>query len=165
MKIDNDKVVYFHYRLSGIGNSEGDREPLETSDSDQPAAYLHGHHNILPALEEAMAGHSAGDEFTVALSPAQAYGERREGHQQRVPIKHLLTKGRLRPGMTVKINTADGPRDARILKVGKFNVDLDLNHPFAGLELSFDIRITDVREASQEEIDHGHVHGAGGHHH
>ncbi|MCK9469724.1 MAG: peptidylprolyl isomerase [Porticoccaceae bacterium] len=160
MKIDNNKVVYFHYRLSEVG-----QEPLETSDSDQPAAYLHGHNNILPALEEAMAGREAGDDFAVTLSPAQAYGERQEGQQQRVPIKHLLTKGKLRPGMAVKVNTANGPRDARILKVGKFNVDLDLNHPFAGLELAFAIRITEVREASLEEIDHGHVHGAGGHHH
>ena len=160
MKIDNDKVVYFHYRLSEVG-----MEPLETSDSDEPAAYLHGHRNILPALEEAMAGREAGDEFTVALTPAQAYGEYKEGHQQRVPIKHLATKGKLRPGMAVKVNTAEGPRDARVLKVGKFNVDLDLNHPFAGLDLAFDIRITEVREASREEIDHGHVHGAGGHHH
>jgi len=74
-------------------------------------------------------------------------------------------RGKLRPGQAVKINTAEGARDARILKVGKFNVDIDLNHPLAGLSLTFDIRVVDVREASEEEIAHGHVHGAGGHHH
>ena len=67
--------------------------------------------------------------------------------------------------MAVKVNTAEGPVDARIIKVGKFNVDLDLNHPLAGLSLTFDLRITEVRDASEEEIAHGHVHGAGGHHH
>lgn len=160
MNITDNKVVYFHYRLSEVG-----QEPLETSDSDAPAAYLHGHGNILPALEAAMAGKQAGDEVSVTLSPEEAYGQREEGRQQRVPIKHLVTKGKLRPGMAVKVNTADGPVDARILKVGKFNVDLDLNHPLAGLSLTFDIRITEVREGSDEEIAHGHVHGAGGHHH
>lgn len=112
-----------------------------------------------------MAGREAGEELSVTLSPEQAYGHREEGRQQRVPIKHLVTKGRLRPGMAVKVNTGDGPVDARILKVGKFNVDLDLNHPLAGLSLTFDIRISEVREATAEEIAHRHVHGTGGHHH
>ncbi|MFA5496133.1 MAG: peptidylprolyl isomerase [Porticoccaceae bacterium] len=160
MKIDNNKVVYFHYRLSEVGE-----DALETSDANEPAAYLHGHGNIIPALEEAMAGREAGEELSVTLSPEQAYGHREEGRQQRVPIKHLVTKGRLRPGMAVKVNTGDGPVDARILKVGKFNVDLDLNHPLAGLSLTFDIRISEVREATAEEIAHRHVHGTGGHHH
>src|SRR5690554_4035490 len=160
MNITDNKVVYFHYRLSEVG-----QEPLETSDSDAPAAYLHGHGNILPALEAAMAGKQAGDEVTVTLSPEEAYGQREEGRQQRVPIKHLVTRGKLRPGMAVKVNTADGPVDARIIKVGKFNVDLDLNHPLAGMSLTFDIRISEVREATAEEIAHRHVHGTGGHHH
>ncbi len=160
MKVETDRVVYFHYRLSEVG-----KEPLETSDSNEPATYLHGHHNILPALEQAMTGREAGDEFTVTLTPQQAYGERQEGRQQRVPIKHLMTRGKLRPGMAVKVNTANGPMDARVLKVGKFNADLDLNHPLAGLSLSFEIRIAEVREATAEEIAHGHVHGPGGHQH
>lgn len=160
MNIDKNKVVYFHYKLSEVG-----QEPVETSDANEPAAYLHGYGNILAALEEALEGKASGDELSVTLTAEQAYGERQEGMQQRIPIKHLITKGKLRPGMAVKINTADGARDARILKVGKFNVDIDLNHPLAGMSLTFDIRIVDVREASEEEIAHGHVHGDGGHHH
>jgi FKBP-type peptidyl-prolyl cis-trans isomerase SlyD len=160
MIIDNNKVVTFHYRLSEIG-----QEALEQSEEGKPIAYLHGHSNILPALENALAGHQAGDKVTATLSPDEAYGQRQEGRQQRVPIKHLLTKGKLHPGMAVKINTQDGPVDARIIKVGKFNVDVDTNHPLAGLSLTFDITIETVRDASEDEIAHGHAHGEGGHHH
>lgn len=160
MKIAADKVVTFHYQLSEVG-----QEPLERSDDAEPSVYLHGHNNILPALEKALEGKAAGDQLSVTLTPDEAYGQREEGRQQRVPIKHLLTKGKLRPGQAIKINGANGPIDARIIKVGKFNVDVDANHPLAGLSLTFAIDIVDVREASPEEIAHRHVHGAGGHHH
>lgn len=160
MIIETGRVVSFHYQLSEVG-----QEPLETSDRNAPVAILFGHNNILPALEQAMAGKQAGDHFSVTLTPDQAYGEREAGRQQRVPIKHLITRGKLRPGQAVKINTADGPVDARVIKVGKFNVDVDTNHPLAGLSLTFAVEITDVREASPEELSHGHAHGEGGHQH
>lgn len=80
-------------------------------------------------------------------------------------MKHLLTKGRLKPGQSVKVNTEQGPRDATVVKVGLKNVDLDTNHPLAGKHLQFDIEVTEVRAAAQEELDHGHAHGVGGHQH
>lgn len=160
MQIERDTVVCFHYRLSEVGG-----EHLEASETAEPMTYLHGHGNILPALEHAMLGKQAGDTFQVTLEPGEAYGPRRANAEQRIPIKHLLFKGKLRPGMTVKINTEKGPRDVRVVKVGKFNVDVDTNHPLAGMSLSFDIDIVDVREATAEEIAHRHVHGAGGHQH
>lgn len=160
MQIDQDKVVSFHYTLSMVGG-----EQLESSEKTEPMTYLHGHGNILKALEYAMGGKQAGDTFQMTLAPAEAYGERHEGAEQRVPIKHLMYSGKLRPGMTVKLNTDNGPRDVRVIKVGKFNVDVDTNHPLAGLSLSFDIDIVDVRSATAEEIAHRHVHGEGGHHH
>jgi FKBP-type peptidyl-prolyl cis-trans isomerase SlyD len=128
-------------------------------------AALVGHRNILPGLEESFIDREVGDNFTVTLPPERAYGLRQEGAQQRVPIKHLLNKGRLKPGQQVLINTEQGRRHATLLKVGRFNVDVDTNHPLAGKTLTFDVTVLDVREATAEERAHGHAHGVGGHHH
>lgn len=160
MKIEKNKVVTFTYILS---NADGDE--LERGDADKPSAYLHGYSNILYALETAMTGREAGDSFEVTLPPEQCYGLRREDARQRVPLKHLLSKGKLRPGMVVKINSDHGSKDATVVKVGKFNVDVDSNHPLAGLELSFKVEIVEVRDATAEERAHGHSHGPGGHAH
>lgn len=160
MIIEKDKVVYFHYTLTG---ENGDA--FETSTNGHPMTYLHGHNNILPALEKAFEGKQAGEQFQATLSPAEAYGERKEGSVQRIPIKHLATKGKLQPGMAVKVNTDQGMRDVVVVKVGRFNVDVDTNHPLAGKTITFDISIEEVREAEAEELSHGHVHGVGGHQH
>ena len=159
MKIASNTVVQFHYNLSVVGG-----DFTESSDS-EPSACLIGHNNVMPAIEQAIMGKQAGDEVSITLPPEDAYGKRREGSIQRVPIKHLMTKGKLKPGMVVKINTQSGPRDGTIVKVGRFNVDLDTNHPLAGETLNFQLSIVDVREATPEEIAHGHAHGVGGHHH
>ena len=83
---------------------------------------------------------------------------------QRVPLKHLTSRGKLEPGQVVAVNTNQGQRAARVVKVGHFNVDLDLNHPLAGKTLVFDVEIIDVRAATAEELQHGHAHGPGGAH-
>ncbi|TCO73713.1 FKBP-type peptidyl-prolyl cis-trans isomerase [Chromatocurvus halotolerans] len=160
MNIDRNTVVTFHYTLR---NAAGDQ--LETSRGGDPSAYLHGAGNILPGLEKDMEGRTAGDIFSVSLTAQDAYGERDPERQQRVPVKHLVFKGRLRPGMLVQINTDKGRRAATVIKAGKFSADLDTNHPLAGQDLVFDIEIVDVRAASREEIAHRHVHGPGGHQH
>lgn len=164
MQITTDKVVSFHYKLN-----DADGSLLESSESAEPTLYLHGHSNILMSLEDALEGKSIGDKVTVTLTPEQGYGERREGATQRIPIKHLhnhaALKNKLKPGVKVVVNTQHGPWEAIVLKVGKFNVDIDSNHPLAGKTLTFDIEIADIRDATQEELAHGHAHGAGGHHH
>lgn len=163
MQINADKVVSFHYRLR-----END-ELLESSYEGEPTLYLHGHSNLLPALEEAFTGKSGGEQFTVELNPEQAYGLRKEGATQRIPIKHLhnyaALKNKLKPGMRVAVNTEHGPWEATVVKVGKFNVDIDSNHPLAGKTLTFEIEVVSVREATDEELAHGHAHGVGGHQH
>ena len=159
MKIEKDRVVRFHYTVSEVG-----QEPLESSKERDPLAILIGHGNIIPGLEKAMEGHEAGDSFGVDVPSAEAYGEKREGLSQRVPKKHFGNQ-RLVPGMQVVLNTNFGPRAVTIEKVGMSVVDVDLNHPMAGKDLHFDVEIVDVREASAEELEHGHVHGEGGHHH
>ena len=161
MQIAKNSVVTFHYTLSNVGGEE-----LESSDQNQPALYLHGHNNIMPALESALEGKEAGDELSVTLEAKDAYGERRPDSIQRVPIKHLVNAPkRIRPGMAVQVNTQSGPQAATVIKVGKFNVDVDSNHPLAGMSLSFALQVVDVREATDDEIAHGHAHGPGGHHH
>ena len=161
MKIAEGKVVTFLYRLS-----EKDGQEIENNYDTTPMSYLHGHGNLLSGLEQQLEGLESGAKTTVTLTPDQAYGSRKENSTQRVPIKHLVGKyKRILPGMLVKVNGERGVMTARVLKAGKFNVDLDLNHPFAGMTLIFDIEITEVREASPEELSHGHAHGAGGHHH
>ncbi len=161
MQIEKDKVVSIFYHLRDAGG-----ESLENTQDGIPLAYLHGHNNLLPALEKSLEGRQLGDKFSVTLGPDDAYGPVREGATQRVPIKHLLgNPKRLRPDMLVRVQTDRGAVSARVLKVGKFMVDVDLNHPFAGKTLIFDIEVTAVRDASSEEIAHGHAHGEGGHHH
>jgi FKBP-type peptidyl-prolyl cis-trans isomerase SlyD len=161
MPIERNSVVTFNYVLSNING-----DVLESNTEAEPALYLHGYGNIMPSLEIALEGKSEGDELEVTLEPKDAYGERQSNKQQRVPIKHLLNPPKhLRPGLTVQINTQSGPKPATIIKAGKFNVDLDTNHPLAGLTLCFKISIVNVREASADEIAHGHAHGPGGHQH
>jgi len=160
MIIEKGKVVTFDYRLS-----DGDGEVIEDTADSSPMTYLHGHGNILAALEGALQGRQEGESLTVEVPPEQGFGYRDEGRVQRIPIKHLEYRGRLQPGMVATVSTREGPRQVVVLKVGRFNVDADLNHPFAGLTLRFDVNVVSIRDATAEELDHGHAHGPGGHHH
>lgn len=161
MPIAKDHVVSFSYRLS-----EQEGSSLEQTGDAAPMAYLHGHNNIMPALEVELEGMEKDENKTVTLTPEQAYGERKANWTQKVPVKHLASKHkRLLPGTLVKLNTEKGTVDATVIKAGKFMVELDLNHPFAGKTLVFDITINDIRKASDDELAHGHAHGIGGHHH
>lgn len=160
MKIAAKTVASFHYTLKNAAGEE-----LETSRDSEPTAYLHGARNIIPGLERALEGHASGDSLEVEVKPEDGYGPRNPDRIQRVPTKHLIYKGKLRPGMTVQLNTSEGARPVTVTKVGRHSADIDANHPLAGQELTFTIDITDVREASAEELAHGHAHGAGGHQH
>ncbi len=160
MNIEKNRVVEIDYRLT-----DGDGELIEDTADSQPMHYLHGHGNILAALERALEGRAAGDSVEVSIPPESGFGYRDEGRVQRIPIKHLRYDGRLVPGKVATVNTREGPRQVVVLKVGRFNVDADFNHPFAGLTLNFAVNVVNVREASAEELDHGHAHGPGGHEH
>jgi FKBP-type peptidyl-prolyl cis-trans isomerase SlyD len=160
MIAEKDKVVTFHYTLK---NAEG--EQMETSRDKQPMSYLHGANNIIVGLEKAMEGRAVNDEFSVTVEPEEAYGVRNEGNVQRVPLKRLKGIGKISPGQILNLQTNRGPVQVTVLRVGRFNVDVDANHPLAGQALTFDIEITDIRDASEEELTHRHVHGPGGHQH
>ena len=160
MKITDKKVVQFHYILK---NEAG--EQLESSHGSDPMAYLHGFNNMLVGVERSLEGKEAGDKFSVTLPPEDAYGERQEGAEQRVPVKHLQGATKWKPGMTAVIHTEQGQRQVTVLKVGRFMVTVDLNPPLAGQVVTFDLEVVDVRDATDEEIEHKHAHGVGGHHH
>ena len=148
MLIQTDKVVSFHYTMS-----EFQGEVLETSEKDDALLYLHGHKGLLIGIEEALEGHQTGDELAVDLVPEKAYGNRiTENAIQRVPIKHLKYEGKLKVGSVVQVNTKKGLREVSVVKVGKFNADVDINHPLAGKKLTFEIKILDVRDATTEEL-------------
>ena len=159
MLIEKDKVVSFYFKVIENG------ELLESSGDGDPMLYMHGRNGLISGLEFELAGKKVGDNFSVTLEPKDAYGIPLESSKQRISKKHLATTGKLQVGMVVDINTADGLRQATIVKVGKFNVDVDTNHPFAGKTLTFEVNIVDVRDASTDEMAHGHAHGAGGHQH
>jgi FKBP-type peptidyl-prolyl cis-trans isomerase SlyD len=160
MQIAADCVASFHYVLKEEGGAE-----LESSKGAQPMTYLHGHDGLLPGLEEALAGKSVGDKFTVTLTPDKAFGEKREDSEMRVPLSHLQGARKWQPGMTAIIHTQQGHQQVTVLKVGHTMATIDTNHPMAGKTLVFDVEVTEVRQASQEELSHGHAHGPGGHHH
>jgi FKBP-type peptidyl-prolyl cis-trans isomerase SlyD len=164
MQAEKDKVVSFHYRVSEARAGENQDVAIEASHGREPMAFLYGHGNIVPGLEAAMAGHSAGDTFEVVVEPEQAYGKRREDFVQRVPKKYFRDAGQLKPGMSTVLSTRDGPRSVTVLKVGSSVIDVDLNHPLAGKTLRFAVEIVDVRDALEAELAHGHAHGVDGAH-
>ena len=160
LNIESGTVVSFHYTLR---DSEG--VELESSRGDEASVYLHGHNNLMPALEAAFDGRTAGDVFTVELAAGEAYGQRDPGNTRRVPVKHLAFRGKLRPGAVVQLNTSEGMRPVTVIKAGRHSADIDTNHPLAGQALVFDIEISELRAATAEELAHGHAHGPGGHQH
>lgn len=161
MKAAKDTVVSFHYRLS---DNEG--KLIEDSRSaDNPSMVLLGHGQIVPGVESALEGHEAGDNFDVEVEPEQAYGEHREGMIQRVPKKYFRDGKRLKPGMTSVLSLRDGGQQmVTVHKVGMSTIDVDVNHPLAGKSLTFAIEVADVREATPEELAHGHAHPPGSEH-
>ena len=164
MKIIDKTVVQFHYTLKNQSGTE-----LESSLNLEPLAYLHGYKNMLVGVEKALTGKSTGDKFSVTLQPEDAYGERKEEMVERVPVKHLQglpsKNAKWQAGMTAVIETEQGQRQVTVIKAGRFMVTVDTNPPLAGKVLTFDLSVVDVRAATDEEIEHGHAHGVGGHHH
>lgn len=157
--VASEMVVSFHYKLH---NNDG--ELLDSSDA-EPMPYLHGAENIVPGLEKAMVGKKVGDKFEVKVSAAEGYGERIDGSAV-VPRSQLPADVELKPGMSM---LAEGPEGQAfplwIVKVSDEEVTVDPNHPLAGVELNFQVEIAAIRAATAEELEHGHPHGPGGHHH
>ena len=160
MQIADKTVVSIHYTLTNV---EG--ETLDSSVGQDPLVYLHGASNIIAGLEAALLGKSAGDSLQVSVEPSEGYGELREELVQEVDRSAFQGVDDIDVGMQFMAQTPWGEQPVTVVKVEGDNITLDGNHPLAGQVLNFDVEVVDIREASAEELDHGHVHGAGGHHH
>jgi len=160
MPIAHNDVVSIHYTLKDDAD-----KVLDSSAGGEPLAYLHGHGNLIPGLESALTGHEVGERLKVTVPAADGYGEYDRALVQRVPRRALKGIADLRVGMRLQAGTEQGPRAVTVTHIAGDMVTLDGNHPLAGQNLNFEVEITAVRAASEEELAHGHVHGAGGHHH
>ncbi|MBK7945069.1 MAG: peptidylprolyl isomerase [Flavobacteriales bacterium] len=156
MRITKNSVVSFHYTLN---DPEG--KLLDTSAGKDPFAYIHGSGMIVPGLEAEMEGRTIGDSLQVKVEAAKGYGEIDPSLVQRVPMDKFGGQ-QVEEGM--QFQTPDH-RVWSVMEVKDGDVVLNGNHPLAGVTLHFSVEVTDVREATEEEISHGHVHGPGGHHH
>lgn len=160
MQIANNKVVSIHYKLT---NDAGDI--LDSSEGQEPLAYLHGLGNIIPGLENALSGRALGDKFSVTVAPADGYGERDNEMVQSVPRSAFQGVDQILPGTQFQAQSPEGMQLVTVIDVDGDEVILDGNHPMAGITLTFDVEVTEIRDATAEELEHGHVHGPGGHHH
>lgn len=159
MPISDNTVVRIHYTLK---NESGDI--LDSSAGREPLIYLHGVGNIIPGLEAALAGHEAGDTVQASIEPKDAYGERFEELVQAIPRSAFPVQD-IQPGMQFSAGTDEGGQIVTVVKVEDDIITIDGNHPLAGETLHFDVEVVDLREATEEETAHGHVHGPGGHDH
>jgi FKBP-type peptidyl-prolyl cis-trans isomerase SlyD len=160
MPIGQNSVVTMHYTLTDDAG-----EVIDTSRESDPIAYLHGHGNLVPGLERELEGKNTGDKVNVSVTPECGYGEYDKKLVQQVPRRALQGIANVRVGMRLQAQTPQGPRAVVVTRLVGDMVTIDGNHPLAGRNLNFDVEITDVRDATEEELEHGHVHGEGGHHH
>lgn len=160
MQIANNVVASLEYTLT---DDQGN--VIDSSVGGEPLAYLHGAGNIIPGLEDALEGKQVGDSFKVSIAPADGYGEKDEALLQEVPRSMFRGVDQIEVGMQFHAQTDHGMQVITVSKVEGENVTVDGNHPLAGQNLNFDVKVVEVRAASAEELEHGHVHGAGGHHH
>jgi FKBP-type peptidyl-prolyl cis-trans isomerase SlyD len=160
VEITADRVVTIHYTLKDDHGAV-----LDSSAGGEPLAYIQGHGNLVSGLEKALEGKQDGNTLSVSVAPADGYGIRQETLVQRVPKRTLQGLGEIKKGVQFQARTDDGMRLFTVTAVIGDMVSLDGNHPLADQTLHFDVEVVGVREATAEELEHGHVHGAGGHHH
>jgi FKBP-type peptidyl-prolyl cis-trans isomerase SlyD len=160
VQIEKNRVVLLHYTLRDEHGTV-----LDSSSGRGPLSYLHGKGNIIPGLEQALAGKTAGEKLDVTVAPEQGYGRRDERLVQIIPRSRFAEGTELAPGMQVRASGPQGARLVTVTKVERDFVTIDANHPLAGRTLHFAVEVAEVRKATHEEVAHGHVHGPGGHHH
>lgn len=151
-----------HYTLK---NDQGN--VIDSSQGRNPLAYIQGIGNLIPGLEKELEGKETGAKVSAVIAPINAYGEKQDNLVQKVPKSGFQGESdeELEVGMQVQVNTNSETSIATVTDISGDDVTLDLNHPLAGVTLHFDIEIMDIREATKDELAHGHVHGPGGHHH
>ena len=160
MQIQDKRVVSIAYTL------KDDHDQIIDQSTDGSFCYLHGASNIIPGLENSLTGKQAGDEVSVRVSPEEGYGVRDESRIQEVPREMFPDDTEIEPGMQFHAQSPDGQQIVvMVAKVDEQTVTVDGNHPLAGVPLNFEVRVVSIREATNEELEHGHVHGPHGHQH
>lgn len=154
MTITANSAVTFHYTLTDTNGVE-----IDSSAGQEPLSYLHGHGNIIPGLEKALEGKAAGDSLEVSIAPAEGYGEVVEEMIQEVPRSSFQGVEDIQPGMSFQAETNQGPVSVVVTAVTEETVTVDGNHPLAGKTLNFEVTVESVREATKDELEHGHIHG------
>lgn len=160
MQISKNKVVSIDYTLT---DSKG--EVLDSSSKGQPLQFIQGAGHLIPGLEAVLEGKKTGDALKAEIPAKDAYGARDESLMQTIPKDNFEDIPDLKIGMELEAESDDGVRVITVVAIDGENVTVDGNHPLAGMDLSFDVTIVGVREATTDELGHGHVHGPGGHHH
>lgn len=160
MQIAKNKVVSIDYTLT---NAKG--EVLDKSSKGQPLQFIQGQGQLIPGLEKVLEGKSAGDAVKAQIAAKDAYGVRDEELMQIIPKDSFAEIPDLKVGMELEAEGDDGVRVITVVGIEEDRVVVDGNHPLAGMDLNFDVKIAAVRDATEEELSHGHVHGPGGHHH
>ncbi len=154
-KVTDGQVVSMQYTLRVDG------KVVDSSEGGDPLEYLHGAGNIIPGLERELEGMAVGESKTVIVSAEDGYGEVNEEAFIEAPVSEFPKDMPLNPGVEMELTGPDGdPMYARIESVEGENVVLNMNHPLAGAELHFDVKVIGLRDATEEELDHGHAHGA-----
>ncbi len=156
MIIENNKAVSINYVLT---NDNG--EVLDSTQHQSPMVYLHGAQNILPALEKALEGKTLKGRARTKISPEEGYGEYIEELVQTIPLDSFPNSDKIKVGTQFQLDTSKGPKLATITEVGENDFTLDMNHPLAGQTLHFDVEVVDIRDATAEEIESGHIHTEG----
>lgn len=159
MSISKHKVVEIHYQLK-----DRDGDIIDSSRGQAPLAYIHGIGNIIPGLEKELEGKNTGDSLKAVIKPEDAYGIYEEKLVHKVPMSNFKDKSQIKVDAQFRVELEDGPRLATITQIENDEVTVDMNHPLAGEELHFEVEVLTIRDATAEEIAHGHVHH-GDHHH
>jgi len=159
MKNTENPVVSIHYTLT---NKAG--EKLDSSIGAEPLSYLHGKGNIIPGLEKALNDSSVGDKLTVTIEPEDAYGERNNEQIQVVDKEMFQGVDNLEVGMQFQADSSTGPAVVTITAIEDDKITIDGNHPLAGEQLTFEVEVTEIRPATESELENGHIHGEGCNH-
>jgi len=160
MQIAKHKVVKIHYTLT-----DDDGEVIDSSEGGEPLEYLHGVGGIVAGLEDVLEGKSVGDRIKVNVQPEDGYGEQDDDLLHEVERSHFEGIDELELGMQFQVDTDDGPMVVTVVEITDENVTVDGNHELAGVTLNFDVTVHEIRDATPEEIAHGHAHGEGCHEH
>jgi FKBP-type peptidyl-prolyl cis-trans isomerase SlyD len=160
MTVQKSRVVTIDYTLTGE-----DGAVLDTSSGQEPLSYIHGTGSIISGLEAALEGKSPQDQLAVCVAPQDAYGLRDESFVFPLPRKQFREVEDLAVGMQFQLLDEEVERVATVVRINDREVIVDANHPFAGMTLRFEVTVVSVREATEEELSHGHVHDGDGHSH